>query len=234
VVNAVQDFFVEKYKTEVKVHNIVSAVDGVSVFVESIGEPHFYTFAIVPVDVESGEVETNRVWSQEGQVEDAIQGGLYAMAYEEEFSNLDAYLEGVTNEYPVVGTPMEAIENVKGNGYTTPYYFISTFDDVFDDLLDVYLENPKLTKQEIRRFFKENPFESNYLAIGIEFYMKDADVEPDQNILNKIAEDLKQMEGIPRGEYSLALNDNYIDKKRGIGKKDNTLRKATPDTIIKE
>src|SRR5690625_1542475 len=86
VVTAVEDFFESKYKTEVNVHNIVSAVDGVSVFVESVGEPHFYSFAIVPIDLENKEVKTDQVWSQEGQIENAVQGGLYAMAFENERS----------------------------------------------------------------------------------------------------------------------------------------------------
>src|SRR5690625_136012 len=60
VEKAVEDFFENEYKTEIKVHNIVSAKDGVSVFVESIGEPHFYSFAIVPVDIKNKEVKTDQ------------------------------------------------------------------------------------------------------------------------------------------------------------------------------
>ena len=89
--NAVQTFFMENYKTDVTIHNFVSAADGVSVFVESVGEPHFYTFAVVPVDVKNKEVKIDSVWSQEGQVENAIKGGLYAMAFDEEFTKLNEY-----------------------------------------------------------------------------------------------------------------------------------------------
>src|SRR5690625_1213560 len=103
VVTAVEDFFESKYKTEVNVHNIVSAVDGVSVSVESVGEPHFYSFAIVPIHLENKEVKTDQVWSQEGQVEGALRGSLYVMAFEEEFAKLDDYLEGVQEEHPIVG-----------------------------------------------------------------------------------------------------------------------------------
>src|SRR5690625_3394370 len=71
IVTAVENFFKSKYKAEVNVHNMVSAVDGVSVFVESVGEPHFYSFAIVPIDIKNKEVKTDQVWSQEGQVEGA-------------------------------------------------------------------------------------------------------------------------------------------------------------------
>src|SRR5690625_6560712 len=62
VVTAVEDFFINKYKTEVDVHNIVSAVDGVSVFVESVGERHFYSFAIVLIEIKYKEVNTDLVW----------------------------------------------------------------------------------------------------------------------------------------------------------------------------
>ncbi|MDQ0233676.1 hypothetical protein J2S19_005033, partial [Metabacillus malikii] len=38
------------YKTEVKVHNVVGSQDAATVFVESVGEPHFYTYAVVPIE----------------------------------------------------------------------------------------------------------------------------------------------------------------------------------------
>ena len=52
ITKAVEMFFLERYKTEVMVHNMVGAADGATVFVESVGEPHFYTYAIVPIDVD--------------------------------------------------------------------------------------------------------------------------------------------------------------------------------------
>ncbi|MED4530828.1 DUF1672 family protein [Metabacillus fastidiosus] len=79
---AVKKFFREKYKTEVIVHNTVGAVDGATVFVESVGEPHFYTFAVIPIDLNEEEVLTDRVWSQEGEVENAIMtGGKFSTPY---------------------------------------------------------------------------------------------------------------------------------------------------------
>jgi len=78
----VKKFFFEKYKTEVLVHNLVGNMDGVSVFVESFGEPHFYTVAIVPIDVNNKTIETDKVFTQAGQAEDALASGLYAMVYE--------------------------------------------------------------------------------------------------------------------------------------------------------
>src|SRR5699024_2325659 len=104
VEKAVEDFFLDEYRTEVKVHNIVSAVDGVTVYVESVGDLHFYTYAIVPIDVKNKEIKFQEVWSQEGRVEDAIAGSLYAIAFEEDFSNLDKYLDGLVDDYPIIGT----------------------------------------------------------------------------------------------------------------------------------
>lgn len=225
VITSVKEYFLTNYKTEVEIHNIVSAVDAVSVFVESVGEPHFYSFAIVPVDVESKEVKTDEVWSEEGQVENGIEGGLYKMAFAEQFDNLDAFLEKSAQEQPITGTPQAVIQGVKGNGYTTPYYFISTFDDVFSKALDQYLENPQITSEELKRFFNKHVISSDGVSIAIEFYMADSAEEPDENVFNEIYAKL-QDQGLPRGEYYLFLNDGFIDKKRAIGKKENTLDKT--------
>jgi hypothetical protein len=234
VEEAVKQFFVDEYKTEIKVHNMVAAVHGVTVYVESIGEPHFYTFAIVPVDINSKTVRTDSIWSLEGQIEKAIQGGLYAMAYEEEFKKLDNYLEGLTKEHPITGTPIEANQNVLGTGYMTPYYFIAPAGDVFKNLFNLYMENPTISIEEVREFLANNQFESHLLNIAIEFYMEQSNTNPKQEILDTIASDIESMENIPRGEYSIILNDNFIDKSRGIGLKENSLRRSSPNDIIKE
>ncbi|QUW23684.1 DUF1672 family protein [Sporosarcina sp. Marseille-Q4063] len=235
VEQAVQNFFMKNYKTDVIIHNFVSAADGVSVFVESVGEPHFYTFAIVPVDVKNKEINIDSVWSQEGQVENAIKGGLYAMAFDEEFTKLNQYLENLTLEYPVVGTPIKAIENVMGTGFSTPYYFITPFGDVFKELFETYINSPELTRKELKIFFEENNnYDPDNVAVGIEFYMKDANTEPDEVIHEKVITEIREMQGIPKGSYSVMLNDNLIDPKSGIGAKENTLGHFSPERIIKE
>jgi hypothetical protein len=231
VVTAVEDFFLNKYKTEVKVHNIVSANDGVSVFVESIGEPHFYSFAIVPVDVKNRKVKTDRVWSQEGQVEGAISGGLLVMAFEKEFAKLDAHLESIEDKHPVVGMNIEVAANVKGNGYRTPYYFVTTG---LRSLLEMYLDNPAITKEELREFLnKEDHDYSKINGISIRFYMEEPGVEPNVEIYDLIYADIESLEGIPGGRYTIILNDNYIDRQHAIGEKDNTIDKTERDGIQK-
>lgn len=232
VVASVEDFFRKKYKTEVDVHNIVSAVDGVSVFVESVGEPHFYSFAIVPVDIKNEEVKTGEVWSQEGQVEDAINSGLYVMAYEDEFANLDALLEEIEEEHPVVGQNIEVVENTKGNGYNTSYYFTKV---TFDPLYKEYLKNPQITKKELMSFLEEEGFNPAAVAlVSIRFYMEEANAEPDEEVYDDIYKRLNEAEGIPAGRYTIILNDNAIDRTSAIGKKDNTINKTKPNRMEKK
>lgn len=230
---AVQGFFKENYKTDVTIHNIVSAADGVSVYVESVGEPHFYTFAIVPIDVNNKEVKTDRVWSQEGQVENAIQSGLYAMAYDQKFQKLDEYFNKLIKEYPVVGRPMEVVENVRADGFATPYYYMSTVGETFESILEMYLENPNISKEDIASYFHHNEFDTKYAIITVYLFMEEATAEPDSELFNTIVSDLNELDGIPRGEYTVLLNDNLIDKRRGIGAKDNTLR-TDKEKIVKE
>src|SRR5699024_9158358 len=199
----------------------------------SIDDPHFYTNAIVPINVRDKVVNTSNVWSLEGQVEDAIRGGLYAMAYEEQFKNLDLILENIAEKYPVVGTPHEVIDRVKGAGYMTPYYFIATSGDVFAHLFAEYMENPHMTKSQLKDFFKQNQLDPNRLIFGIEFYMEDPSQKPSEEIYDAIFKTLEEAENIPRGEYLVYLNDNFIDRIRAIGKKESTLETSIYESIIK-
>lgn len=230
---AVKKFFNEKYKTEVIVHNLVGAVDGVSVFVESVGEPHFHAFAIVPIDVQSKTVKTDSVWSQEGQIENALSGGLFAMAYDEEMANLDNFMNQITKDYPVVGKTKEAVEKTDSS-YSTPYYYMSFFTDVFDQLNSMYLENQNVSKEELRNFLDENKFETEAVKITINLFMKEKDIEPDKDTYSQIVSEIESMGGLPRGAYTLLLHDNLINSKYGSGSKDNSIEETTINEIMKE
>ena len=231
---AVKDFFLNNYKTEVKIHNIVGAVDGASVFVESIGEPHFYTFAIVPIDVENEKVEVDKVWSQEGQIEDAITTGLYAMIHDQEFSTLDNYLEKLIEENPLVGTRIEAVEKVGANGFATPYYYTSAAGEYFTELYNKYIENPTISKEELKSSMKKYDLNSNLMLITITLYMKESDTDPDEVLYDKIVSDIEQMEGLPRGSYSVILHDNLINAEYADGSKKSSLNKTALNEIRKE
>ncbi|MBP3041883.1 DUF1672 family protein, partial [Bacillaceae bacterium Marseille-Q3522] len=179
---AVKDFFLEKYKTEVTVHNVVGAIDGATVFVESVGEPHFYTYAIVPINAEKKKVYINNVWTEEGQVEDCISGGIYAMIFEEELKKLDQYLQTLVSEYPIVGSRIEAIQNVGAVGYSTEFYYITTYDDNLIKLSDLYLQYPTRTKEEWKNSFNKNSFEPDGVIIAINLHMKESEAKPDKVI----------------------------------------------------
>lgn len=230
---AVKKFFSDKYKTEVIVHNLVGATDGVSVFVESVGEPHFHAFAIVPIDVKGKTVKTDSVWSQEGQVEDALSGGLYAMAYEKEMSNLDTFVNQVITNYPVIGKNIEAVNNTD-SGYSTPYYYISVFDDVFNELNNLYLKNQNISKEELRKTLDESKFNPDAVNVTLNFFMKEANTDPDEEAYDEIYNKIKTTDGLPRGSYALILNDNLINSKYGSGSKPNTLNKNVLNQIMKE
>jgi|GEM_PF-704904 len=234
VEKAVKDYFKKEYKTEVKVHNIVSAIDGVSVFVESIGAPHFYTFAIVPVDIQNREIDTDKVWSQEGQVEDAIAGSLYVMANEKKFESLDKKLSVISEKYSLTGKRVEALQNTSGKGYATGFYKISTFGDNFKDIVRSYLENPDYVMENYNRLLSEDNINSEEVTIGIQLYMMNKDKNPDKEVYQQITKIIDEDEGLPKGSYTVVLNSNYIDKTRAIGTKDNSLGTFNRQKIIKE
>ncbi|WP_052504592.1 DUF1672 family protein [Rossellomorea aquimaris] len=123
VIGAVKNFFMETYKTDVKVHNIVGNVDAATIFVESTWPVRFYTTAIIPIDLSEEEIMVNQVFTMDGEVESVIRGGLYHLMFEVEFNELDRYLDRVVAENKVVGKTIESIENVGGTGYMPPPLF---------------------------------------------------------------------------------------------------------------
>ncbi|MGG1630835.1 DUF1672 family protein [Rossellomorea sp. NRS-1567] len=234
VQKAVKDFFIEKYKIDVKVHNIVGNVDGATVFVESTGPVHFYTTAIVPIDLSEEKVMMNEVVTLDGEVESAIRGGLYHLMFEKEFAELDQYLNKIVAENKVVGKTREAIENVGGTGYMTPYYFITTSssDKAIKPVYDAYIANPNTSPSELKSLFSMDKFSVENLKINLQLFMEEENVEPSTELFNQIPEDLKEMNSIPKGSYSLIINDNLINEKVDDGYKDNSLRIGVPDYIV--
>ena len=230
---AVKKFFSEKYKTDVIVHNLVGAIDGASVFVESQGEPHFHTIAIVPIDVKSKRVKTDSVWSQEGQVENALSAGLFALAYEKEINNLDAFVNQVIKDYPVVGKNMEAVNNTS-SGFYTSYYFISAFDEIFNKLNSLYMKDQNISKEEIRKFLDDSKFDPESVSITLNLFMKEANTEPDEKAYDEIISKINENDDLPKGAYSLILNDNTIDSKYGTNSNDNSISKNVLNKIVKE
>ncbi|MCY7770659.1 DUF1672 domain-containing protein [Bacillus haynesii] len=230
---AVKTFFLEKYKTKVKVHNIVGALNAASVFVESEGEPHFHTYAVVPIDVKNKEVLLDKVWSQEGQVEGAITSGIYAMVFEKELGKLDDYLKKVANKNPVIGINQEAVNKVGGSGYSTTFYYITITDDNLDKIYLEYLKRPKKSKEEWKTELKRTDINPKRCYITIHLYMENAKAEPDKHIFDQVVKGIENMNGLAPGSYSILLHDNTINKRVGSNSKENTLERSIPNIIIK-
>lgn len=232
VVSSTEKFFLETYKTKVKVHNIVGNKDGASVFVESIEEPRFHTFAVIPID-NKGKIRPEGIWTEEGQVELSIKSGLYAMIYEEQLQTLDTYLENFLKENPVVGKQKEAIQKTSSTGFTTPYYYISIAGKSLDGLYEAYINDPQKTKKEWRAEAENLQFSPEDFLITIQLYMKEKGTKPHQKLFEQLVDDLEKMDNLSPGSYSVILNDNSINKGSANNTKENKLELNYPNEIMK-
>ncbi|MCC5804323.1 DUF1672 family protein [Rossellomorea vietnamensis] len=234
VKEAVKDFFMETYKTDVNVHNIVGNVDGATVFVESTGPVHFYSNAIVSVDL--SEKRVRDVTSLDGDIEGNIQGGLYRLLFRKEFQALDQYLSEIVSGNPVVGKTEKSLQNVGGSGYMTPYYYLSVppDDEAILPVYEAYLQDPDTPVSELKPLFSRDDFSAEDYNITIQLYMEKEQAEPDKTLFKQIQKDIKEMDSIPKGNYSIIINDNLINEKVDDGIKDNSLELSFPDSIVKE
>ncbi|MEC5423845.1 DUF1672 family protein [Virgibacillus sp. C22-A2] len=235
IAEATQNFFLDEFKTEVIVHNAVGAKHGIMAFVESLNEPKFHTFVMIPVDAEEEMIFPEDIWTVEMQVEQALFGGLVAMIMNEEFAALDQYFDEFTTQFPVIGLREDAINNVMSSGYTTPYYFIQTMSliDEFEGMMDIYFNNPKISMTELKEHFDKSSYEAENFSFVIDLYMKEPGMDPDEEIFKQLVEDIKNLDVFPRGAYTVSLHDNNINKFSGIGHKENTLTEGNIVPIIR-
>ncbi|UTR16138.1 DUF1672 domain-containing protein [Salipaludibacillus sp. LMS25] len=226
---AMKAFFLEEYKTEVIVHNVVGNMDGATVFVESVGEPHFHTYAMIGIDVKEEKIMTENIWTQPTKVEQSIFSGLIAMIMNEEFAVLDAFTQQIAEDYPVVGLRQEAINNVKATAYTTPYYFVQpmpiALSEEMEKINGIYFNKPSIGADELKSHFDKDAYNSEHIIFSIHFYMSEEGAEPDKVLFQELGNALEELEGVPRGNYQLSLHDNYVNKISASGSQGNTLRK---------
>lgn len=223
VEKTVKDYFLDQYRTKVKIHNIVGGHGFVTVYAESVGKLHFYTSAKIKIDLDKKEVQTDAISSSELDVKDSITSAIYALAFEDEFAALDYYLEKLTEDEPVVGKTQAAVDNTSGKGYQTPYYAVSLNADWKDDLYSAYLENPKRSKQDWQEKLEDEEITPKSCDIIIQLYMKKAHTRPSERIYNQVVQDIEDMEELAPGTYSIYLNDNRIDKNLGYNPRKSTL-----------
>lgn len=216
IVDQVNKFFKDKYELEVTTHNLVGATNAVVAFVESKGEPHFHTSVIVGVDLDKQKV-TGNVWAYEGDVEGSIMSGLYVMAYENEFKTLNSFVESIVKKYPVIGKNQKAINNT-GSGYVTPLYYVSMLDSDFPKAYSAFMNDHKISKQELRRLIQQQPFNREGVQIALTFYMEEKYASPDQKIADETIGQFKTLKGIAPGNYGVFIQSNEILKRTGTAK----------------
>lgn len=222
IIDKVNDYFNTKYGLHVTTHNLVGAQDAVVAFVESKQDPKFHISVIVGVDVANNKV--GDVGAYEGDVEGAITSGLYEMAYEKEFRNLDAFCEQVAKKYPVVGMREEAVNNTMDSGYATPFYYTSSADGYYQEAYNAYIENHSISKLQLRKLIEgrksghgvDGKWDSTHISLT--FYIKKRHGSPDQKIANDIIHDFKQTTGLPPGNYAVFIQSNEILKRTGTAK----------------
>ncbi|MCD2223250.1 DUF1672 domain-containing protein [Listeria cossartiae] len=215
-----------KYKTNVKVNNVVPARNAAVVMVECEEPIQFHTSVIVGESInKKGEWSAR---SSDGEVEKAIVGGLYAKAYEAEFRNLDIFAEKLAKESDLLGMRDEAIEKTAAVGYTSNHYFIAAPSLSFPSVYQAYLENQKITTNELKLLFAKDDPEGNILSIPMQFYSRE-DKLPEQKVADDLAERLRQEKELPKGKYWIMVYKNSIINRVGL----TDGRKVDVDDIIK-
>ncbi|MBF2686877.1 DUF1672 family protein [Listeria welshimeri] len=201
------------YKTDVKVNNVVPARNAAVVMVECEEPIQFHTSVIVgKVINKEGEWLAR---SNEGEVEKAIVGGLYAKAYEAEFQHLDAFAEKIAKENDLLGMREEAIDKTVSEGYTSNHYFISIFASDYPSVYKAYLENQYISVEELKILFAKDDSTSKKMSIPMEFY-SEKDKLPKQEVADYLAKKIQQEEGIPSGIYAVTVYKNFIVNRVGL------------------
>lgn len=207
------NYMKDTYKTDVKVNNVVPARNAAVVVVESEESIQFHTSVIVGKVINKEDEWLAR--SNEGEVEKAIIGGLYAKAYEAEFRHLDTFAKKLAKENDLLGLRDEAIDKTATEGYTSNHYFIVAMDVYYPSVYNAYLANQGISAEELRKLFQKDDPMYEHISIPMEFYSKENTL-PKQKIADDLAEKLKQEKGLPRGNYMITMYKNFIVNRVGL------------------
>lgn len=210
----------DKYKTNVKVNNVVPARDAAVVMVEAEEPIQFHTSVIVGFDMQKKELDPlPNVWSEEGEVEGAIVGGLYAKAYKQEFEKLDTFTKMIAENNGLQGYNNLTIEKTHANGYEKSNFFITTSID-FKKTYEAYLANTNITEDKLRALFlTEDPkFEHTHMVCN--FFTKKDKLPPNEEV-EKIGSKIKRNSALPKGKYDIVIYKNFIVNRVGLPNGDN-------------
>ncbi|MBC2061568.1 DUF1672 family protein [Listeria marthii] len=207
------DYMKTKYKTDVKVNNVVPARNAAVVMVESEESIQFHTSVIVGLILNKDEVGNAR--SEEGEVEKSIVGGLYAKAYQTEFEHLDIFAERIAKKYNLLGRRNEAINKTASVGYEKEYYFIATAALYFPSVYSAYLENQEISVDDLKVLFLKDDPQNKKMAIAMNFFSK-KDSLPKEEVANNLATEIQNESGIPKGNYETTVYKNLIVNRAGL------------------
>ncbi|SHN24380.1 Protein of unknown function [Gracilibacillus kekensis] len=197
--------------------------------VESIGEIHFYTYAIIPIDKKQETVLTHKIWTQEMVVEDAIMTGIYGLVEQEKFENLTKLIDELNQEFSLTGLNEKASQ-LGANRFSTEYYYTAIGDEKpFGDIVEYDFKDPNRTTDEWEDLLLVEKIDAEAIRIAINLYMADENVEPDSEVFDTLIQRIERADNIPKGIYGLSLHDNYILKKDALGSKENSL---SQDSLI--
>ncbi|MBF2588485.1 DUF1672 family protein [Listeria marthii] len=208
-----------KYKTDVKVNNVVPARNGAVVIVESEAPIQFTTSVVVKFLLNNKD-EIGSGTSDEGAVEQAIVGGLYAKAYEAEFHHLDEFAEELAEKYDLVGYTEEALDKTLPFGYQGKYYFVTLGYIYYLSVYNAYLTNPKISANDLRTLFRKDDSTGEKMTIAMRFFME-GDQLPEQEFVDNIAEEFLQEPNLPEASYPITIYKNFIVNRVGLPNGEN-------------
>ena len=218
-------YYKEEYGLDVKVNNMYPSRRAAIATVETIKEPYIDAFIIMQLNKKEGMQLVYGVYETQMETDKSIICGLYYMAFEEEFKNLETFMKRQAEQYPITGTPMGVIKNVGYSSYQGEYFYFSTTTLSFPKTYELFMENHEVSKEELRASFLSEVEESKKryyeegkgdlpVSMVIEVYM-DEEEDPDEKVAMEILESLKKEENIPYGSYKVRLYGNLVNSDTG-------------------
>lgn len=231
IIQATKDYMKKNFYLDIQVNNILTNIDGVTVYFETKGHIHFFSEVRIPIDLINKRVLGDKVKYYDDLLDNAMKASLYAYMHEEQFSELDRLLGEVAEENDVVGMRKELIQNIGRQGYMTPYYFTEyvNTDKALVPVYQKYMDAPSSNKEQLLKVFHSEDFNPENFKIYIQLFMKEPDTEPDEKTFRLLMDKIKTGNQLPRGHYIITLNDNQKEKETIHNK---TLRSKKEEIII--
>lgn len=218
------DYVKTKYKTNVKVTNVVPARNAAVVIVECKEPIQFTTSVTVGFILNKDEVGFPK--EDEGEIEQAIIGGLYAKAYEAEFKHLNDFAEETAKKYNLLGMTDEALVKASPYGNQGKHYFITLAYREYLSVYNAYIEKPQISVEELRVLFTKDDPTSENITIAMNFFSEE-DKLPKQEVIDNLAKNFEKELGLPKGNYPFVIYKNLIVNRVGLPDGENIEAKVS-------